>query len=153
MLGRALPRVIVPLTLKSMVSALAPARQSRPVISLSLSALLMASRSVQLPSPAVTVSARLLTVRLAAQAGVPHSAAKFPLLLRHVGQTLRFEFSWHAPCSWLLSLTFLTYVSPFPSPSLNWIRLSCCSSLGMTTSRSTSVISLLPGRFERRGFS
>ena len=48
-----------------MVSAPLPAGQSPPVVSLSLSALLMASLRVQLPSAPVTSPAVLLTVMVA----------------------------------------------------------------------------------------
>jgi hypothetical protein len=63
MSGRVLPRVIVPLTLKLIVSVPVPAAQSPPDVSDLTFALLIASRRVQNPLPEVVAgSVVLLTV-------------------------------------------------------------------------------------------
>jgi hypothetical protein len=68
MVGSVELSVIVPVALKVIVSVPDPAAQSPLVESVSLFAFVIASRRVQLPSPAVVVSRRELAVRLAADA-------------------------------------------------------------------------------------
>src|SRR5579862_2685401 len=64
-IGRPLPIVIVPLTLKPMMSLPVPTAQSPPVVSVvGLLALLIALRRLHRPLPEVLVSLRVLTVIL-----------------------------------------------------------------------------------------
>jgi hypothetical protein len=51
-----------------MLSTPVPAKQSPPLVSLSVLAFAIASRNVQLPSPDTVTSSKLLTLRFAAQA-------------------------------------------------------------------------------------